>query len=190
MLEVDLADELVFTLVGSEDREHVILAGRNESSLIAGYSGAFSRMGLNDELEITLLVPNVDATVGSTRVADAVFVKNGGVHLGLLEFGSKGTILEQLLAAVSRIPKLERPRSHSDKFEIICFSGPLNIVDGIGAGRNIHQLLVPLDVEDVHDVVVALVDSRNVPLARADRERSHTLSLWPKREARNRLHGV
>lgn len=131
MLEVNLSNELVLTLVGGENGEHVIFASRNESSLIAGYSGAFSSMSLNHELKVALLIPNMDTAIGSTGVANTIFIINSGIHLGLLELSSEGTILEQFLTAISWIPKLERPGSHGDEFEVICFSRPLNVVDGV-----------------------------------------------------------
>lgn len=147
-------------------------------------------MCLDNELEISLLVPNMEATIGTTRVANTIFIKNSGIHLGLLELGSKGTILEQFLTAVSWVPELERSGSHSHEFQIVGFSRPLDVVDGVGTSRNVHQLFVSLNVEDVHDVVVALVNGCDVPLARTDGEGSHTLSFRSKRKVGDRCHRV
>jgi peroxiredoxin len=51
-------------------------------------------MGLQNETKVLFLIPNVDTTVCTTRVADTIFIKRGTVELGLCVFLSESTILE------------------------------------------------------------------------------------------------
>jgi len=88
-------------------------------------------MGFQNETEVLLLVPNMDSTVGTTGVADTIFVESGAGELGLGEFRSKSTVLEELLAGVGWVPELEGSRGNSDKFEVIWLLGPLDVVNGI-----------------------------------------------------------
>ena len=64
-------------------------------------------MGLENKTKILLLVPDVDASIGTTRVADTILIERGTGELGLLELGAEGTVLEELLACISWVPELK-----------------------------------------------------------------------------------
>ena len=64
-------------------------------------------MSFQDEAEILLLVPDMDATVGTTRVADTILIERGAGELCLSELGAKSTVLEKLLGSISWVPELK-----------------------------------------------------------------------------------
>ena len=107
-LKWNLSDELIFSSVAREHGKHIVLTSRNEHSLGATHSSDLTSMCLKNKTEILLLVPNVDTSIGSTRVADTMFVKGGTVELGLSEFRSESSVLEQFLASISWVPELNR----------------------------------------------------------------------------------
>jgi len=89
-----LSQELILTLITGENGDHIILTSRYKDTLSARNSGNFTSMSLQNETKVLLLIPNVDTTVGTTRVADTIFIKRGTVELGLGVFLSESTILE------------------------------------------------------------------------------------------------
>jgi len=90
----NLSDKLVLSSVASEDREHVIFTSRDESALRASNSGYFTSMSFQYETEILLLIPNMDTTVGTTRVTDTILVESSAGELSLGELGSESSVLE------------------------------------------------------------------------------------------------
>mmetsp|Transcript_19392 Transcript_19392/g.29768 ORF Transcript_19392/g.29768 Transcript_19392/m.29768 type:complete len:355 (-) Transcript_19392:470-1534(-) len=174
-LKRDSSQELVLTSLAREDGEHVVLTSGDKSALAAGKSGDVSSMSLQNEAELLLLIPNMDATVSTTRVADTILVEHSAVELGLGELGAEGTVLEKLLAGVGGVPELEGAGGDGDEFEVVCLLGPLNVENGVGTGGQAQQHLLSLNVVDVHGVVVALIDGGHVSLAGGDGESSHSL---------------
>ena len=164
----NLSQELIFTLVTWEHWEHIIFTCRHENTLSTSQRCDFAGVSLQDETKILLLVPNVDTTVGSTRVADTIFVEDSAWKLGLLELGSKSTVLEQLLACISWVPELHWACCHGTKFEIIWFLWPLDIVDRIWTSWKGQKHLLSLHVVNIHGVVITLINSCNISLAWAD----------------------
>jgi len=75
LLECNLSEELILTLITGEDRDHIILTSGYKNTLSASNSGDFTSMSFQNKTEILLLIPNVDSTVGTSRVADTILVK-------------------------------------------------------------------------------------------------------------------
>jgi hypothetical protein len=64
-------------------------------------------MSFQDKTKILLLIPDMNTTIGTTRVANTIFIESGACKLGLLELLSESSVLEQFLACISRVPELE-----------------------------------------------------------------------------------
>ena len=89
-------------------------------------------MGFEDESEILLLIPNVDATVGTSGIANAILIKGSSIEFSLSVFLSKSTVFEKLFACIGGVPELNRSCCFSNEFKIIGFLGPLDVENGIG----------------------------------------------------------
>jgi len=76
-IERNLSDKLILTSFASEDREHIIFTSRYKGTLGACDSGDFSSMGFENQTEILLLIPNMDSSIGTTRVANTILIKSG-----------------------------------------------------------------------------------------------------------------
>lgn len=63
-------------------------------------------MGLENKTKVLLLVPNVDATVGTSRIADTILIECSAVEFSLGVFLSECTIFVQLLGSVGWVPEL------------------------------------------------------------------------------------
>lgn len=94
LLKSNLSQELIFSLVNGEDREHIVFARRYKSALCTSDCCDLAGMCFQNESEVLLLVPDVNATVGASRVTDTVFIKCSTVEFGLIEFRPKCSILE------------------------------------------------------------------------------------------------
>jgi len=84
-IQRNLSQELIFTLIAGEDGEHVILTSGDENALSASQSSDLASMCLEDQTKILLLIPYVNATVCSSRVADTILIEDGAREFGLLE---------------------------------------------------------------------------------------------------------
>jgi len=168
LLEGNLSEELILTLITGEDRDHIILTSGYKNTLSASNSGDFTSMSFQNKTEILLLIPNVDSTVGTSRVADTILVKWGTVELSLGVLLTESTILEKLLGSISWVPELDGSCGDSNEFQIIWFLGPLDVEDRISSCWEGEEHLLSLYVIDVHVVVVALVNACNVSLAWTD----------------------
>ena len=131
LLKVDLSDKFVCTIGGCENRAHVIFSYGYKSSLVASNLSAFASVCFDNKLKFLFLIPKMDTTIGSTGIANTIFIKGCRVKLSLLELCTKGTVSEQLFARVSWVPELKRSRRDCNKFEIIWLQGPLNLINGI-----------------------------------------------------------
>ena len=190
LLKVDLSDKFVCTISGCENRAHVIFAYGYKSSLVASNLSAFASVCFDNKLKFLFLIPKMDTTIGSTGIADSILIKGCRVKLSLLELCTEGTVSEQLFARVSWVPELKRSRSDRNKFEISRLLGPLNLINRIRSSRELHEHLLSVDIVDVHDVVIALVNSGNILLARTDGESRTTLSFGSQTEVSKRFHGI
>jgi hypothetical protein len=94
VVEGDLSLEGVLTLVALEHGKHIIFTSRDKGSLGTGNSCHFSSMSFQNETKVLLLIPNVNSTVGTSRVADTIFIEACAGELGLLELGAEGSVLE------------------------------------------------------------------------------------------------
>lgn len=188
LLQSDLSQELVFTLVAREHGNHIVFSSRNEYSLGTSNWGDFTSMCLENETKILLLIPNMDTTICTTRVADTILVKWSAIELRLSVFLSKSTILEQFFTSIGWVPELNRSCRHSNKFQVIWFLGPLDIMDGVSTSWESKKHLFPLNVVDIHVVIIALINSSNISLTWTNRKSSYTLRWWAKWELSNWLH--
>ena len=75
LLEGNLSEELIFTLITGENGDHIILTSGYKNTLSTSNSGDFTSMGFQNKTEILLLIPNVDSTVGTSRIADTILIK-------------------------------------------------------------------------------------------------------------------
>lgn len=175
LLKSNLSQELILTLIAREYRDHIVLTSGDKDSLGATNSGDFTSMGLEDETEVLLLIPNVNTTIGTTGVADTILIERSAVESSLGIFLSEGTILEKFLACIGWVPELNRSRGDGDELEIIWLFGPLDVHDGVGACRKSQEHLLSLHVVDVHVVVIAAVDAGDVSLAWTDGKGSDSL---------------
>jgi len=73
----------------------------------------------------------MNATIGSSRIANAILIEDSAGKFSLLELRSKRTILEKLFACVSWVPELQGSAGYSNKLQIIWLFRPLYVVDGI-----------------------------------------------------------
>jgi hypothetical protein len=73
----------------------------------------------------------MNSTIGTTRVANTIFIKSCAREFGLRKLRAKSTILEKFFGSISWVPELKRSRSDSNEFKIIWFFRPLNVVNGV-----------------------------------------------------------
>jgi len=142
--------------------------------LSAGNTCDIASMGFENKTKVLLLVPNVDATVGTSRVADTILIKCSAVEFSLGVLLSKCTIFVQFLRSISWVPELNRSRGNSNKLEIIWFLGPLNVEDGVSTSRECQKHLLSLYIVNVHVVIVALIYGCHISLTWTDGKSSDT----------------
>lgn len=107
--------ETVFSIFHWENRYHVILACGYKGSILSRDRGDLACMTFENKTQISLLIPNVDTTIGSTCVANSILIERSTLELCLLEFLSKDSIFEKFLTSISWIPKLNRASCDSRK---------------------------------------------------------------------------
>ena len=122
--------------------------------LVADDGCALTLVCFQDKTELASLIPAVDGSVGTTTIAETIFVKTGAVEFGLRVLLSKCSIFEKLFGSVGWVPELKRSSSNSHKSQVIWLLGPLDIANGICSSRNTDNGFLLVDVENAHVVIV------------------------------------
>lgn len=135
---------------------------------MAYHGCAFGSMSFEDEAKLTSLIPAMDATVGASTIAEAIFIKCRACELSLREPLAKRAMLEELLGCISWMPKLQSPSCYRSKSQVIWLFGPLHLQACISTRRYLNNHFLPVYVVNAHHVIVAAVDAGNVSLAGAE----------------------
>ncbi len=130
----------------------------------------------------------MNSSIGASRIANTIFINHSARKFGLLELSSKCSILKKFFACISWIPELNRSSRNSNKSKIIWFSRPLDVKNSIVSCWKLKKHFFSLDIINVHCMLIALVNSCNISLARTDWKSGYSFCLSSKLEACNRLH--
>lgn len=106
-LERDLTDIFEGALVAAVDGHLVVRACRHEHALVANNGSARTCMGFQDDSQLASLIPAVHSSVGTSTIAETLLVEGSAQELGLTVLLSEGSILEQLLRSIGRMPELK-----------------------------------------------------------------------------------
>jgi hypothetical protein len=132
----------------------------------------FLCMSLDNLIKLTLSVPGVDHTVGTSRVAGTFGIKCSTRESGYLASSTKSSLSVESLGGISGVPELKLLEANSDESEVVSFLGPGNVMNLIFSAFDVEKLLVPLDVVDNNMMIIVEVDASDVSLAGGDRDTS------------------